>query len=338
MLGVEMWRWSGRVARGFVARRNGARWFRSAMDVESATAPVPVPQAPESVPPLVQEGEEVIISDVPETEAPSSALEGDVSETVADTTMEGAPSTSKRAPRQYVPPQKGTTVFPLARVSKIIKVRRAANSGRQRSGHLQQRGDVFDQCCYGTNYMTNSRSCLSKSSSRKDARMHVWTNAKWSATTIWVRRSHSPPAKAAQQNEYLDFLRDVVPVPIPLSVAMQQRADLAQSGAGHALEVAAETPGEEAVETPAGASHAESQDLDHVSGVASEPAPYVSIPEVPASSGQPVESKVPATQDSLPSFSQASQATHAPSLSAPADAVNISSAPFPHDSSTPMDM
>lgn len=150
MLGVEMWRWSGRVARGFVARRNGARSFRSAMDVESATAPVPVPQAPESVPPPVQESEEVMISDVPETEAPSSALDGDVSEIAADTTMEGGPSTSKRAPRQYVPPQKGTTVFPLARVSKIIKVRRATNLGRQRSGHLQQRGDVFDQCCYGT--------------------------------------------------------------------------------------------------------------------------------------------------------------------------------------------
>ena len=33
-----------------------------------------------------------------------------------------APSTSsRRAPRPSLPPQKGTTVFPLARVSKIIK-------------------------------------------------------------------------------------------------------------------------------------------------------------------------------------------------------------------------
>lgn len=45
--------------------------------------------------------------------------------TDADETNEmpaaAAPNTSKRAPRPSLPPQKGTTVFPLARISKIIK-------------------------------------------------------------------------------------------------------------------------------------------------------------------------------------------------------------------------
>ncbi|WFC95568.1 hypothetical protein MBRA1_002217 [Malassezia brasiliensis] len=42
--------------------------------------------------------------------------------------------------------------------------------------------------------------------------------------------SQAPKPKAAQQNEYLDFLRDVVPMPVPLSTAMQQRAQMAQAG------------------------------------------------------------------------------------------------------------
>ncbi|WFD39508.1 DNA-directed DNA polymerase [Malassezia japonica] len=213
------------------------------MDVESATAPVPVPQAPESVPPPVQESEEVMISDVPETEAPSSALDGDVSEIAADTTMEGGPSTSKRAPRQYVPPQKGTTVFPLARVSKIIKA-----------------DSAVDICSKEATFLISA------------------------ATELFIKKFVEEGCTNARMDKRKMVRYD--------DMAMQQRADLAQSGEGHALDVTAETPAEEPAETPVGAPHAESQDLDHISGVASEPAPYASIPEVPASSGQPVENRL----------------------------------------------
>lgn len=59
-----------------------------------------------------------------------------------------APQAPKRAPRPSLPPQKGTTVFPLARIAKIVKVGpRALTTGRQCRGHLQQRGNLSDQCC-----------------------------------------------------------------------------------------------------------------------------------------------------------------------------------------------
>lgn len=59
-----------------------------------------------------------------------------------------APQAQKRAPRPSLPPQKGTTVFPLTRIAKIVKVGPPPLiPGRQRCGYLQQGGDFFDQRC-----------------------------------------------------------------------------------------------------------------------------------------------------------------------------------------------
>jgi len=41
-----------------------------------------------------------------------------------------APAGTRKAPRPVQPPQKGTTLFPIARVSKIIKVRESTDSRR----------------------------------------------------------------------------------------------------------------------------------------------------------------------------------------------------------------
>ena len=83
-----------------MARVRHARGRRSHMDT---TAPV------EQAMPLLPEQPEAPV-DMPAPEASESTKEA------------VAPSTSsRRAPRPSLPPQKGTTVFPLARVSKIIK-------------------------------------------------------------------------------------------------------------------------------------------------------------------------------------------------------------------------
>ena len=55
-------------------------------------------------------------------EQPEAPVDVSVPESSESTKEAVAPSaSSRRAPRPSLPPQKGTTVFPLARVSKIIK-------------------------------------------------------------------------------------------------------------------------------------------------------------------------------------------------------------------------
>ena len=79
------------------------------------TAPV------EQAVPLLPEQPEAPV-DVPAPEQPEAPVDVPAPEASESTKEAVAPSTSsRRAPRPSLPPQKGTTVFPLARVSKIIK-------------------------------------------------------------------------------------------------------------------------------------------------------------------------------------------------------------------------
>ena len=55
--------------------------------------------------------------------------------------------------------------------------------------------------------------------------MRGWRSAKWSATMIWVRVHDLYSAKAVMQNEYMDFLRDIVPMTMPLSMALKLREE-----------------------------------------------------------------------------------------------------------------
>ena len=55
--------------------------------------------------------------------------------------------------------------------------------------------------------------------------MRGWRSAKWSATMIWVRVCDLYSAKAVTQNEYMDFLRDIVPMTMPLSMALKLREE-----------------------------------------------------------------------------------------------------------------
>ena len=62
--------------------------------------------------------------------------------------------------------------------------------------------------------------------------MRGWRSAKWSATMIWVRVHDLYSAKAVTQNEYMDFLRDIVPMTMPLSMASDAN-DVSMDEAGH---------------------------------------------------------------------------------------------------------
>ena len=55
--------------------------------------------------------------------------------------------------------------------------------------------------------------------------MRGWRSAKWCATMIWVRVHDLYSAKAVTQNEYMDFLRDIVPMTMPLSMALKLREE-----------------------------------------------------------------------------------------------------------------
>lgn len=108
---LEKWRPSGvRAPRGI---SRCALWSRAttAMDAPVPLEPMPVPEAaPEREPVIGME--DPLASEVPENtnteaEAPASAP---------------VPGGTRKVSRPVQPPQKGTTLFPLARVSKIIKV------------------------------------------------------------------------------------------------------------------------------------------------------------------------------------------------------------------------
>ncbi|WFD47197.1 DNA-directed DNA polymerase [Malassezia furfur] len=117
-----------------------------------------------------------------------------------------APQAPKRAPRPSLPPQKGTTVFPLARIAKIVKADSAVDiCSKEATFLISAATELFVKKFV-------EEGCIN---ARMDKRKMV---------------RYDDMAKAAQQNEYLDFLRDVVPMPVPLSVAMQQRAQMAQAG------------------------------------------------------------------------------------------------------------
>lgn len=124
------------------------------------------------------------------------------------------------------------------------------------------------------------------------------------------------PAKAAQQNEYLDFLRDVVPMPIPLSVAMQQRAERTESGQERSPEASPKGVGQTA----------DSQEPE------SEVAADGDI-EIPPSSGIGAEASEPVHG------SWASPAPAAsPSSSTPHPDASAAAAPREPDQSVPMDL
>ncbi|WFD00830.1 hypothetical protein MYAM1_003583 [Malassezia yamatoensis] len=121
-----------------------------------------------------------------------------------------ARSVPKRAPRPSLPAQKGTTVFPVARISKIIKADSAVDICSKEATFLISaatvRGTVLIQELFVKRFVEDA--CVN---ARMDKRKMV---------------RYDDMAKATLQNEYFDFLRDVVPMPVPLSVAMQQRNEL----------------------------------------------------------------------------------------------------------------
>lgn len=81
---------------------------------------------------------------VPAVDAPMEPNTSDAPAEPSVETLAPKPAAPKRAPRPSLPAQKGTTVFPLARVAKIIKVGVPTYPGRHRGGHLQQRSHVPD--------------------------------------------------------------------------------------------------------------------------------------------------------------------------------------------------
>ncbi|WFD07298.1 DNA-directed DNA polymerase [Malassezia vespertilionis] len=110
----------------------------------------------------------------------------------------------KRAPRQSLPSEKGTTVFPMARVSKIIKADTAV-----------------DICSKEATFLISAATELFVKKFVEEG----YTNARLDKRKM-IR--YNDMARAVQQNGYFDFLQEVVPMPVPLSAALQRREELTE--------------------------------------------------------------------------------------------------------------
>ncbi|WFD44888.1 hypothetical protein MPSI1_003560 [Malassezia psittaci] len=145
----------------------------------------------------------------PESEAMQEEEHNETTSIQEGVSKEARPA-PKRAPRPSLPAQKGTTVFPVARISKIIKADSAVDICSKEATFLISaatvRRTILIQELFVKRFVEDA--CVN---ARMDKRKMV---------------RYDDMAKATLQNEYFDFLRDVVPMPVPLSVAMQQRNEL----------------------------------------------------------------------------------------------------------------
>ncbi|WFD18605.1 DNA-directed DNA polymerase [Malassezia caprae] len=191
-------------------------------------APVPV----ESMP---------VVAAAPETQPVIATEEAAVPQGPENTTTEAeapapapAPAGTRKVSRPVQPPQKGTTLFPIARVSKIIKVRGI---------YSQQADSAVDICSKEATFLISVATELfvkkfaeeGCTNARLDKRKMVRYDDMGTSDSALTR-----VAKAVAQNEYLDFLREIVPNTVPLPVAMKQREERMHADVGQDPTEAAE--------------------------------------------------------------------------------------------------
>ncbi|WFD32124.1 DNA-directed DNA polymerase [Malassezia sp. CBS 17886] len=118
--------------------------------------------------------------------------------------------------------EKGTTVFPVARVAKIIKVGPA--------GALSPQADTaVDICSKEATFLISAATVHLRVVFADWQELFVkkfvddgCANARLDKRKM-VR--YDDMARAVQQNEFMDFLQEVIPMPVPLSTALQQRKE-----------------------------------------------------------------------------------------------------------------
>ncbi|KAL4402875.1 protein heterodimerization protein [Malassezia pachydermatis] len=112
-------------------------------------------------------------------------------------TTEPSTTLTRRVSRPVAPPQKGTSVFPMARADSSVDI-----CSKEATFLISVATELFVK-------KFAEEGC---NNARLDKRKMI---------------RYDDMAKAVSQNEYLDFLREVVPTAIPLSVAMKQREERA---------------------------------------------------------------------------------------------------------------
>ncbi|GAC92995.1 hypothetical protein PHSY_000555 [Pseudozyma hubeiensis SY62] len=114
------------------------------------------------------------------------------------------PSSSTVSPSKSSKPQRGTSIFPTARVSRIIKADR----------------DV-DICSKEATFLIS----IATEIFIKKLTDEAYTNAKLDKRKNVFYKDLS---RAVQQNEHLEFLKDAIPTPVALSTALEARENKAQ--------------------------------------------------------------------------------------------------------------
>ncbi|KAJ9475098.1 CBFD_NFYB_HMF domain-containing protein [Pseudozyma hubeiensis] len=114
------------------------------------------------------------------------------------------PSSSSVSPSKASKPQRGTSIFPTARVSRIIKADR----------------DV-DICSKEATFLIS----IATEIFIKKLTDEAYTNAKLDKRKNVFYKDLS---RAVQQNEHLEFLKDAIPTPVALSTALEARENKAQ--------------------------------------------------------------------------------------------------------------
>ena len=115
-----------------------------------------------------------------------------------------SPGPSTTSPFKTAKPQRGVSIFPTARVARIIKADRDVEICSKEATFL---------ISIATELFIKKLTDEAYTNAKLDKRKHVF---------------YKDLSRAVQQNEYLEFLKDAIPTPMALSAALEARQDKLQ--------------------------------------------------------------------------------------------------------------